>query len=217
MHRLDKYILDLLENNGEMHTNEIIATMPEEERNIKSRLGILKKDGEVVTPQHRSRYRLSESTATSAQKRLTETRKKFSSEVRSAENNEDTINRLMNTYDEVLVLFQSWVLKDIVSKEIDFEQQLLFLENFKWLTMIADKLMKRWSLVHVGYDTNTRQAQEDAKAKTEERQKEALKDAPLEDTIQIVGMYDPDAKKLIESIPSSLKNMTDEEKEKTTV
>ena len=94
------------------------------------------------------------------------------------ENNEETINKLLNTYDEVLVIFQRWVLQNI-TQAIDFEQQLLFIENFKWLTMIADKLMKRWALVHVGYDTNTRQAQEDAKAKTEARQKAALEEAPM--------------------------------------
>ena len=138
------------------------------------------------------------------------------SALREAEANGETINILLNTYDIVLVSYQSWIIKNI-DKGIDFEKQLLFIENFKWLTAIADKLMKRWNLEHHGYDTNTRQAQEDAKAKTEERQKAALKDAPLEDTIQVVGYYDPEAKELIDCIPSSLEKMTDEETEEATV
>ena len=145
-----------------------------------------------------------------------QTLRKSISELREAEANEETINILLNTYDLVLASYQSWILKNI-EKEIDFEKQLLFLENFKWLTAIADKLMKRWSLVHVGYDTNTRQAQEDAKAKTEARQQKALEDAPLRDRIVIVGKYDPEAEELLDCIPSSLDKLTDEEKEKLTV
>ena len=136
--------------------------------------------------------------------------------LREAEANAETINILLNTYDLVLASYQSWIIKNI-DKDIDFEKQLLFIENFKWLTAIADKLMKRWSLEHVGYDTNTRQAQEDAKAKTAAREKAALENAPLQDRIMIVGKYDPEAEALIDCIPSSLKNMKDEEKEEVTV
>lgn len=138
------------------------------------------------------------------------------SALRAAEANGETINILLSTYDIVLASYQSWIIKHI-NKDIDFEKQLLFIENFKWLTAIADKLMKRWSLEHVGYDTNTRQAQEDAKAKTAEREKAALENAPLQDRIMIVGKYDPEAEELIDCIPSSLKSMTDEEKEGVTV
>ena len=136
--------------------------------------------------------------------------------LREAEANGATINILLNTYDLVLASYQSWIIKNI-DKDIDFEKELLFIENFKWLTAIADKLMKRWSLEHVGYDTNTRQAQEDAKAKTAEREKAALENAPLQDRIMIVGKYDPEAEALIDCIPSSLKNMKNEEKEEVTV
>ena len=132
-------------------------------------------------------------------------------QLRKAEANAETIDILLNTYDIVLAAYQSWVIKN-VDKEIDFEKQLFFIENFKWLTMIVDKLMKRWALVHVGYDTNTRQAQEDAKVKTQAREKAALENAPLRDRIMIVGKYDPEAEELLDCIPSSLEKMTDEEK-----
>ena len=151
------------------------------------------------------------------QTQFNKTRKKFSSDERSAEDNEQTINKLLNTYDEVLAIFQIWVLKNMASQEIDFEKQLLFIENFKWLTMIVDKLMKRWALVHIGYDTNSRQAQEDAKAKTAEREKAELEKAPVSDRVMIIGKYDPEAEELIDCIPSSLENMTPEEEEKVKV
>ena len=122
------------------------------------------------------------------------------SELREAEANADTINVLMNTYDVMLAAYQSWVIKNI-NENMDFEKQLLCLENLKWLTMIADRLMKRWALVHVGYDTNTRQAQEDAKLKTAEKEQAALAAAPLEDQLQVVGHFHTDMKVLWDELP----------------
>lgn len=198
-----------------MQTSEIFDALPQHsESNIKKRLGILTKDHTLESPK-RGVYLLADA-PTDTQTQFHERRKKFSSDARSAEDNEKTINTLMNTYDEVLVLFQSWVLQNMVSEKIDFEKQLLFIENFKWLTMIADKLMKRWSLVHVGYDTNSRQAQEDAKAKTEAKQKEALKDAPVEDQVSVIGSFDLETKQLIDNFPT-LEDLSEEEEKEITV
>lgn len=198
-----------------MHLDEIFASKPDVNKSTRDyHIKQLTIQGKIERVQN-GIYR--KPAPTDPQAHLHEARKKFSSDARSAEHNEQTINTLLNTYDEVLAIFQVWVLQNIVSEKIDFQQQLLFIENFKWLTMIADKLMKRWNIEHHGYDTNTRQAQEDAKAKTTEREKQALENAPLEDTIMVVGSYDPEAKALIDCIPSSLENMTDEEKEEVTV
>ena len=204
-HWIQIHILDTLENAGDMHLDEIFASQPDVKKSTRDyHIKQLTNRGEIERVQN-GIYRKPASTDTQTQ--LHAARKKFSSNARSAAHNKETIDALLNTYDEVLVIFQVWVLESIVSQEIDFEKQLLFMENFKGLTAIGDKLMKRWSLEHVGYDTNTRQAQEDAKAKTEERQKEALKDAPLRDRIMIVGKYDPEAEKLIDCIPSSLEEL----------
>ena len=214
-HWIQLHILDTLEDAGEMHVDDIFASKPDVKKSTRDyHVKQLTDRGEIERVKNGIYRKLA---AIDTQTELSKARKKFSNDARSAENNEQTINTLLNTYDEVLAIFQIWVLQNIASQEIDFEKQLLFIENFKWLTLICDKLMKRWSLVHVGYDTNTRQAQEDAKAKTEERQKEALKDAPLEDTIVVVGMYDPEAKELLDCIPSSLEKITDEETKKITV
>ena len=189
-HEVRAHILKLL-GDGEMHSSDIYASIPGKERQLKRQLATLKKNNEVVA-RDRSYYSLAPATSTSAQTQSTaETRKKFSRKVRSAEDNEATISELLNEYDD---LFKEW----IADNGIDFEKRL---ENFKWLTMIVDKLMKRWSLVHVGYDTNTRQAQEDAKAKTELREQEALKNAPLEDTIVVVGHYKEGFQEILEHLP----------------
>ena len=214
---LDQHILALLEENGEMRSRDIYATKPEVSINtIRSRIGKLKNQGAIKKVKN-GVYR--KAAAIDPQTHLREARKKFSSDVRSAENNEKTINTLMNTYDEVLAIFQVWVLQNIASQEIDFEQQLLFIENFKWLTLIGDKLMKRWNLTHTGYDTNSRQAQEDAKAKTAEKEKQALKDAPPEGTVQVLGNFNLDTQQLIDNFPTheDLENLSEEDAEEITV
>ena len=201
-HEIQVHILDTLPNDGgAMHLNELFASKsdvkkPTRDYHVKQ----LVNRGDIERVQN-GIYR--KPTSANPQTQFRQTRKKFSSDARSAEDNEQTINKLLNTYDEVLALFQTWVLTHIVSQEIDFAQQLLFIENFKWLTAIGDKLMKRWAIEHQGYDTNSRQAQEDAKAKTEERQKAALQEAPLEESVQVVGHYHTDLKELWDQMPES--------------
>lgn len=200
-HPLDEHILKLLEKNGEMHTREILATIPDKKRNLKTRLSKLKSKGKIEMPT-RSRYVLASNA--SAETDTDDTLERIANALRAADANKETIDRLLNIYDTYLKHYESWV-KNNIGPNIDFEKQLLCIENFKWLTMIGDKLMKRWSLEHIGYDTNTRQAQEDAKAKTAEREKAALEDAPLEETVQIVGHYHTDLKELWDAMPPSEK------------
>ena len=210
-------IIDLLDSNGEMHSSEIFASMSEVKKStVKKELGILKKGGEVVTPRGRSWYRLPTDTSTPAQTRLNKELNQISEALRSADDNKNTIDKLMNLYDKHIERYAQWFEKS-VDDDTDFQEQLQFIDNFKGLTAIGDKLMKRWSLEHVGYDTNTRQAQEDAKAKTAEREKAEIEGAPLKDKVVIVGKYDPKAEKLLDMIPSSLKEMTEEKTEEAKV
>ncbi|RKU21025.1 hypothetical protein C6499_22665 [Candidatus Poribacteria bacterium] len=216
-HWIQLHILDTLEDAGEMHVDDIFASKPDVKKSTRDyHVRQLTERGEIERVQN-GIYR--KPAATDPQTRLSKARKKFSSDARSAENNEQTINTLLNTYDEVLAIFQVWVLQNIASEKIDFEKQLLFIENFKWLTMIGDKLMKRWALVHVGYDTNTRQAQEDTKAKIEAKQKEAIKDAPIEEQVSIIGSFDLETKQLIDNFPTheDLENLSEKDTEEITV
>lgn len=205
-------IVDFLANNPGTHkTSKIAGAIGAIVSSTSKVLGELTRNGEIR--KFKNGYSGNDNGNPSVSQ---QTVRKNINALRDAEANGETINILLNTYDIVLASYQSWIIKNI-DKDIDFEKQLLFIENFKWLTAIADKLMKRWSLEHVGYDTNSRQAQEDAKAKTAEREKAALENAPLQDRIMIVGKYDPEAEELLDCIPSSLKEMTDEEKEGVTV
>ena len=204
-------ILEFLENNPGRHKTAEIMKAIGGSRRTSSVLGELAKNSEITKIKNGT-YSGNPSAQAPPNKQLNE----ISEALRTAEDNKKTADTLMNIYDDVLHKYKDWIAEKIDSN-IDFEKQLLFIENFKWLTAIGDKLMKRWSLEHVGYDTNTRQAQEDAKAKTAEREKAALEDAPLKDRIQIVGKYDPEAEELLDCIPTSLEQMSDEETEKLKV
>ena len=125
-------------------------------------------------------------------------------EKRTAVQNKKTINRLLNLYDEVLVKY-SGLIKDVLESEESLGDKATLLNNFKALSSMADPLMKRWYLVHRGYDINSRQAQEDAKAKTLARDKQAHANAPPEDRILVVGSYDTVMEELWNNLPDSEK------------
>ena len=78
------------------------------------------------------------------------------------------------------------------------------LDCIRVLSTSIDRLMKRWNLQVQGYDTNTRQAVEDAKEKTSEREKQALEDLPPEEQLEVVGDYDVEMRKLLEALPEPI-------------
>lgn len=196
-------ILEYLNNHsGEHKTCDIAAAIGASLSSTSTELSKLAKAEQIKKIQGGTYTRIDKET--SAETHTDDTLERIANVLRAADANKETIDRLLNIYDIYLHNYESWV-KNNIGPNIDFEKQLLCIENFKWLTGIGDKLMKRWSLEHVGYDTNARQAQEDAKAKTAEREKAALEDAPLEETVQIVGHYHTDLKELWDAMPPSEK------------
>ena len=204
-------ILDYLQNNPGRHSTADIVEAIDGSSRTSSVLGELARNGEIRKIKQGIYCGNDTGTASVSQQTL----QRNISALREAEANGETINVLLNTYDLILLAYQSWVIKNI-DEVIDFEKQLYFLENLKWLTAVVDKLMKRWALVHVGYDTNTRQAQEDAKLKTAEKEKAALEDAPIEEQVNVIGSFDLDTKQLIDAFPT-LETLTDEEEEELKV
>ena len=61
--------------------------------------------------------------------------------------------------------------------------------------------MKRWYLVHRGYDSNTKQAHEDAKQKTTDRETQELKNAPAEAQLKVVREYDESMREVLAKMP----------------
>ena len=208
-------IVDFLSNNkGEHDTRTIAAAISAGLDNTSRNLSELAREG-TITKVRRGVYCANSETAVSAQPPPNDDLKQISEALRSADDNKNTIDKLMNLYDKHIERYAQWFEKS-VDDDTDFQEQLQFIENFKGLTAIGDKLMKRWSLEHVGYDTNTRQAQEDAKAKTAEREKAALEDAPIEEQVNVIGSFDLDTKQLIDNFPT-LESITKEEGEEIKV
>ena len=212
-HWIQQHFLNFLDKNGESNIKDIFASLPDVKRpRWDYHRKQLQKQGLIEKVQN-GIYR--KPASTDPQKWFRAAIKKLHSLERSTEDNEKIINAMLNTYEVLFALFRVWLIEDMVAENIDFEQRLLFIENFKWLTMIGDRLLKRWSLVHVGYDTNTRQAQEDAKAKTEAREKAALENAPLEEQVSILGSFDLATKTLIDSFPT-VKDLSEEQQKEIT-
>ena len=114
---------------------------------------------------------------------------------RTEADNIETINRVLNSYDVVL--------DQLRTPGVDIERLLPVLTAFKSTAVTVDQLMKRWYLVHRGYDNNARQAQEDAKAKARKVEKEETASAPPEERVVVVGEYDNVMKELWENLPES--------------
>ena len=115
--------------------------------------------------------------------------------------NTETINKMLNLYDKLL---------DTVAVSIEDEDwegivgKIEAIKSLRWLGATVDQLMKRWYLVHRGYDSNTRQAVEDAKQKTENREQQALEGLPPEEQLEVVGDYDVEMRELLESLPEPI-------------
>lgn len=129
--------------------------------------------------------------------------------VREDIDNQETINRMLNLYDTVLDDI-ALTLPSELALEKTIEEKIDLIKSLRWVGATIDQLMKRWYLVHRGYDTNTRQAQEDAKLKTVEREKADQKNAPPEDRVVEVGHFHPDMQELWDILPEP-------EKQKRTV
>lgn len=120
---------------------------------------------------------------------------------RGESENTETINKMLNLYDKLL---------DAVAVSIEKEDwgsitgKIEAIKSLRWLGATVDQLMKRWYLLYRGYDTNTRQAVEDAKQKTSDREKQAMEHLPPEEQLEVVGDYDVKMRELLEALPKPI-------------
>ena len=96
---------------------------------------------------------------------------------RNESENMETINKMLTIYDIVFDNISLTIEDELIAKAT-IEEKIDLIKSLRWLGATVDQLMKRWYLVHRGYDSNTRQAQEDAKKKTTEREQSALETSP---------------------------------------
>lgn len=190
-------ILAFLQNTpGEHTTGDIAKALGKKSSNTSAHLMRLAEGG-LIRKIGRGRYtsEMGENAAAGGEKN------NFLKVIRTEEDNRATINQMLTIFDQTLFAYSQWLDQSLRTKT-DFDKQLQFIANFKAISMMADKLMKRWNISHNGYDTSTKQSALDAVAKEEERQKAAHADADIADQVLVVGHYHPDMQDIIAEMPS---------------
>ena len=187
---LDAPIMECL-SDGEKRNHEIYEAVEGSVSSIKKRLWVLEKHGEITNPD-RGKYALPEPPV-----EVQDAPVEVENPRGEAENTE-TINKLLNLYDKLL----NSVARSIEAEDWDaIVEKIETIKSLRWLGATVDQLMKRWYLVHRGYDSNTKQAHEDAKQKTADRETQELKNAPAEAQLKVVREYDESMREVLAKMP----------------
>ena len=111
------------------------------------------------------------------------------------------INGLLAVYTALIDACKGDVKEIFGLQDLSDTEKLLHTKTFNACVATIDRLMKRWSLVHVGWNTNPQLAKADAEAKTSHDEKIDLEGAPLGAFFQVVTHYDPSMKEIIFNMP----------------
>ena len=193
---LDAPIMECL-SDGEKRNHEIYEAVEGSVSSIKKRLRVLEKHGEITNPD-RGKYALPEPPVEVPDAPVAVKNPREESE------NIETINKMLTIYDKVFDNI-ALTIEDELREKATIEEKIDLIKSLRWLGATVDQLMKRWYLVHRGYDANTRQAQEDAKKKTTEREQSALETSPPEDQVVVVADYHERVRGIWDTLPESEK------------
>ena len=184
-------------SDGEKRNHEIYEAVEGSVSSIKKRLRVLEKHGEITNPD-RGKYALPEPPVEVPDAPVAVKNPREESE------NIETINKMLTIYDKVFDNI-ALTIEDELREKATIEEKIDLIKSLRWLGATVDQLMKRWYLVHRGYDSNTRQAQEDAKKKTTEREQSALETSPPEDQVVVVADYHERVRGIWDTLPESEK------------
>lgn len=120
------------------------------------------------------------------------------------------INELLGVYTALIDACKGDVKEIFGLQDLSNTEKLLHIKTFNSCVATIDRLMKRWSLVHVGWNTNPQLAKADAEAKTSHTEKVDLAGAPLEAFFQVVADYGAGMKEIFWNLPKPLKSPDDE-------
>ena len=120
------------------------------------------------------------------------------------------IDELLGVYTALIDACKGDVKEIFGSQEISDTEKIRRVKVFNSCVATIDRLLKRWSLVHLGWHTNPRLAKADAEAKTHHTEKVDLEGAPLEAFFQVVQHYDPSMKEILWNMPKPLKPPNDD-------
>ena len=120
------------------------------------------------------------------------------------------INALLGVYTALIDACQGDVKEIFSSQDLSNTEKLQSVKTFNACVSMLDRLMKRWSLVHLGWSTNPRLAKADAAAETSHAEKVDLEGAPFEALFRVVRHYHPSMREICFSMPAPLKPPDDE-------
>jgi DNA-binding transcriptional ArsR family regulator len=183
-------IFEVLES-GEQTTAVIAEAIGRSERSVRRDLTALISDGKVSVVK-KGVYRLHRSV------KWTEA------------DNEVLINELLGVYTVLIDACKGDVKAIFSAQDLSNTEKLQSVKTFNACVSMLDRLMKRWSLVHLGWSTNPRLAKADAAAKTSDTEKVDLAGAPLEALFKVVTHYHPSMREICFSMPAPLKPPDDE-------
>ena len=126
---------------------------------------------------------------------------------RSETENIETINKMLKSYDIVLDNIAETLESELAAKAT-IEEKINLIKSLRWLGATVDQLMKRWYLVHRGYDSNTKQAHEDAKQKTADRETQELENAPPQSQLKVVREYGEGMRDILAKMPQAEQKKT---------
>ena len=120
------------------------------------------------------------------------------------------INTLLGVYTALIDACKGDVKAIFSAQDLSNTEKLGSVKTFNACVSMLDRLMKRWSLVHLGWSTNPRLAKADAAAKTSDTEKVDFAGAPLEALFKVVTHYHPSMREICFSMPAPLKPPDDE-------
>lgn len=125
--------------------------------------------------------------------------------------NREMINQLLHVYTALINVCKDDVKNGFTGQEMSDTEKIKIVKTFNACVATIDRLMKRWSLVHLGWNTNPRLAKADAEAKTHHAEKVDLENAPLEALFKVIRQYGASMKAILFNMPGVQKKVSDDE------
>ena len=184
-------IFDVLES-GEETTAAIADAIGRSERSVRRDMKALISDGSVSLVK-KGVYRLHRSVLwTEADNRV-------------------LINALLAVYTALIDACKGDVKEIFRSQDLSNTEKLQSVKTFNVCVATLDRLMKRWSLVHLGWEYESAAGESPMRRrKTSDTEKVDFAGAPLEAFFQVVSHYHPSMREILEKMPSPLKPPDDE-------
>ena len=122
--------------------------------------------------------------------------------------NRDLINQLLRVYTEMVDVCKGGVKDGFTLKDVSDTEQIKIVKTFNACVATVDRLMKRWSLVHLGWHTNPQLAKADAEAEALESARVDLQNAPIEAFFRVAAHYHPDMIEIFLDMPGAGEKQT---------